>query len=113
MKKIPIKTAKQIAEDWGYDQVLIFGWDKKTCVTSVATYGRTTEDCDQIAQGGNWLKKTVLGWPESECCAEPSRVKKLRKKIKEFEEQVQKMTEMKVQEKRFKQSLSEGKDGEK
>jgi hypothetical protein len=47
------------------------------------TYGKTLEDCDQAAQGGNKIKKT-LGWPEELCSAEPSRVKKLKKEIEEL-----------------------------
>jgi hypothetical protein len=80
MKKIPIKKAKEVAKDLGYDQVLIFGWEKGENITHVATYGKTQEDCDQIAQGGNWFKEKVLKWPKSECCAEPNRMKKLRAK---------------------------------
>lgn len=92
-KKIAIKKAKEIAKELGYDQVLIFGWDKTENITSVATYGKSVEDCDQIAQGGNWFKEKVLKWPKSKCCAEPNRYKKLKEKCKELEDKFKQLKE--------------------
>ena len=83
MKKIPIKTAREIAHKFDYDQIIIWAWNKK-CGQHVTTYGKTIEDCDQVAQGGNWFKK-FLGWPKNLCCAEPNRVKLLKARIKELE----------------------------
>jgi len=88
MKRIPIKTAREIAKSQKFNQILIFGWDREGNITSVATYGKTVEDCDQIAQAGNWFKKKALHWPENECCAEPSRVKKLKEKIKNLQDYI-------------------------
>ena len=90
MKRIPIKTARDISKDQGYDQVLILGIDKENQCTSVATYGKTQEDCDQIAQGGNWMKRKVLGWPENECVAEPRRVRNLKEQLKKIKKTVRK-----------------------
>jgi hypothetical protein len=80
-KRIPICAAKDIGNTYGCDQVLVFAWSRKTGLQHVVTWGRTVEDCDQIAQGGNHLKRVILGWPESESCAEPNRVKKLKAQI--------------------------------
>lgn len=83
-KKIPIKTAKEIAKEFEYNQVLIFAWDKENNRQNVTTFGKSTEDCDQIAKGGNYIKEHFLGWPHNECCAEPDRVTKLKKQIEEI-----------------------------
>jgi len=80
-KRIPIKAAKELADDFLLKQVIIVAWDGK--LTHVVTYGKTLEDCDQAAQGGNFVKK-ALRWPES-LMTEPSRVKSLKARIKELE----------------------------
>lgn len=79
-KRIPIACAKRIAHEHGQKQVIIvtFGDDG---VTHVVTYGRSIEDCDQAALGGNCVKR-ALGWPDELCCAVPSRVKKLRDELR-------------------------------
>jgi len=72
---IPIETAKQIANDFEKDQVIIVCWDKKYGKTHVTTYGKTIDECKQAALGGNLIKKT-LGWPDELCHDTPSRIKK-------------------------------------
>lgn len=74
-KRIPIKSAKAIAKEFGYTQVIIHAYDGNTGMQCVATYGTTLEDCDNAAAGGNALKK-LLGWPEELCNAKPKRSKK-------------------------------------
>lgn len=71
-KRIPISAAKSVANDFGYTQVIITAFDKTTSTTSVCTYGKSQEDCQQAAQGGNFVKK-ALGWPESAINAKPLR----------------------------------------
>lgn len=73
-RRIPIKAAREIANNYGQDQVLILAWNRTDGRTHVVTYGRTVDDCEQAAQGGNRMKK-VMGWPESECRARPSRAR--------------------------------------
>lgn len=73
-KRIPIKTAKEFANKFEKDQVIILSWDKATGTTWVTTYGKTKEDCIQAAKGGNRIKK-MLSWPEELCNAKPSRLK--------------------------------------
>ena len=95
MKRIPIKDAKEISNNRGYDQVIVFGWSKEDNITSVVTYGKTVKDCDQVAQGGNWLKSTMLNWPDNECCSEPNRVKKLKEEIRDLKQYIMHMLTLK------------------
>jgi hypothetical protein len=75
MAKIPIDSAKNIAWEFDWDQVIIVAWNKTTGMQHVTTYGKMVEDCEQAAQGGNFVKK-ALGWSEEECNAKPRRVRK-------------------------------------
>lgn len=72
MKRITISAAKHIADEFDKDQVIILAFSKKDGKTWVTTYGRTVQDCQQAADGGNRLKR-VMGWPEELCNAMPSR----------------------------------------
>lgn len=73
-QRIPIKTAKEIANNLGYSQVIIFAYDGSTGIQSICTFGKTKSDCETAADSGNKLKKT-LGWPDEFCHAKPSRSK--------------------------------------
>ena len=79
-KRIPIKSAKAIGHNYGYDQVIIVAWDGVTKITSVCTWGKSLSDCDQAADGGNFVKKS-LGWPPKKCNDKPSRVKNLQSQL--------------------------------
>ena len=74
--RIPIKVAKDIAKKYDQQQVILVTWDKGT--THVVTYGKTLTDCEQAAQGGNFVKK-ALGWPDELCQTKPARVKRKEK----------------------------------
>ena len=74
-KRIPIKSARDIANNYGYSQVIIVAWDRETGLQHVTTYGKIIQDCEQAAKGGNFVKK-ALGWPDELCHAIPSRVTK-------------------------------------
>lgn len=74
-KRIPINWAKKIAEDLGYTQVIIHGYDGATGVQSVCTFGKSLSDCDNAAKGGNVIKK-MLGFPEEMCKSVPARIKR-------------------------------------
>lgn len=77
MKKyidVPIDAAKRIADEFDKDQVIIVCWDKIHGKTHVTTYGKTIEECEQAAKGGNLVKK-ALGWPDSLCHAKPTRLR--------------------------------------
>ena len=63
MKPIPIATASDVAERYGYDQIIIVarrvGDDGGEHVT---TYGRDKANCDVAARIGEYLKFKVMGW---------------------------------------------------
>lgn len=88
MSKLPITAVKQLAEEHGMSQVIVFGWDGE--LTHVATYGKTIEDCDVAARGANLIKKGWQ-WPE-QLLAEPSRVKALRAEIKRLKQELASLT---------------------
>ncbi|WP_320203720.1 hypothetical protein [Agrobacterium rosae] len=65
MRDIPISAAKLIADDYGYDQVVIYA---RRCYDSpephgehMTTYGRTVKHCGVAARMGDVLKK-FMGW---------------------------------------------------
>lgn len=61
MKPIPISAAKQIAEKYGYDQVIVIAravGEGEHCTT----YGKDKANCDVAAQCGDFLKFKVMGW---------------------------------------------------
>lgn len=70
--RIPISAAKEIADRYGQNQVVVVTFDKSTGLTHVVTYGKSVEECTQAAEGGNFVKR-ALGWPESLCNAKPKR----------------------------------------
>lgn len=74
-KRIPINWGKKIAEELGYTQVIIHGYDGETGEQCVTTYGKTISDCENAAEGGNAIKR-LLGWPEELCNAKPKRSNK-------------------------------------
>lgn len=65
MRDIPISAAQMIAENYGYDQVVIYA---RRCHDSpvhhgehMTTYGRTVEHCGVAARMGATLQK-FMGW---------------------------------------------------
>jgi hypothetical protein len=65
MKKIPIKAAKEIAEKYGYDQVIVYArktGDIKPHGEHITTYGKNKDHCNAAAQIGNFLKYKIIGW---------------------------------------------------
>lgn len=84
MKRLPIEVARRVAREHQLDQVIVLGWSHSDGVAHVVTWGRTVEDSDQAAQGGNRMK-AVMGWPPDQCQAEPSRVLMLKARLRELE----------------------------
>lgn len=74
-KPIPINWAKKIAEDLGYTQVIIHGYDGNSGIQHVTTFGKSLADCDNAAKGGNAIKR-LLGWDEKLCQSAPARIKR-------------------------------------
>ena len=65
MVSIPISAARAIADQYGYDQVVIYA---RRCHDTpephgehMTTYGRNREHCDVAARIGSTLKK-FMGW---------------------------------------------------
>lgn len=61
---IPISAAKQIADLYGYDQVVIVA--RKTGVIGhehVTTYGVNKRHCEIAAKIGDFFKYKIMGWP--------------------------------------------------
>lgn len=70
MREIPIAAAKEIADKYGYDQIIIIGRVVDTPETSgwehVTTYGKDNEHCSVAAQIGNYFKYVVMKWPRED-----------------------------------------------
>ena len=63
MKPIPISAAKQIAEKYDYDQVVVIA-RKVGQGEHVTTYGKDKANCDVAARMGDHFKYKVMGWPK-------------------------------------------------
>ena len=81
--KLPITAAKNVAEVYGLQQVILLAWDGSQ--THVVTYGKTNEDCAMAAEGANFLKEKMK-WPTFD--DQPPLVKRLRARVKELEDQL-------------------------
>ncbi len=70
MKRIPISAAKRIADDYGYDQVIVYarrvGDDPDPHGEHVTTYGADKAHCDVAARIGDHLIYNVFQWPREE-----------------------------------------------
>jgi hypothetical protein len=74
-KRIPITQAKEIANKFGYSQVIIHAYDGETGMQCITTFGKSLADCKNAAEGGNAIKR-LLKWDEELCNTKPNRVKK-------------------------------------
>lgn len=67
LKPIPVSAAANIADSFGYDQVVIIarrvGDDPDPHGEHVTTYGRDPQHCAIAAATGGFLKHMVMGWP--------------------------------------------------
>ncbi|WP_395026558.1 hypothetical protein [Comamonas odontotermitis] len=76
MLEIPISAAKEIADSYGYDQVVIIarrvGDDPDPHGEHVTTYGRDKAHCGVAARVGNYIKHKIMGWPEYTPAAQPA-----------------------------------------
>ncbi|MDD9738467.1 hypothetical protein PVW47_01595 [Marinovum sp. SP66] len=67
MKDIPISAAKDIAQRYGYDQVMILARKVDTFDEEggehVTTYGVDPENCEVAARIGTTVKHHLMGWP--------------------------------------------------
>lgn len=61
MKRIPITAGRRIAEEYGYDQVVIVA-RKVGGGEHCTTYGVDKANCDVAARIGNFFKFRLMGW---------------------------------------------------
>ena len=65
MRRIPITAAKRIADEFGYDQVVVYarkvGEDPAPHGEHMTTYGVSRVHCDVAARMGDTLKR-FMGW---------------------------------------------------
>ena len=65
-KPIPISAARKIAEQYGYDQVVVMARKVGPDGTEhVTTYGVSKAHCEIAAKMGHFLKHKIMGWPET------------------------------------------------
>lgn len=69
--EVPWSAAKEIAEKFEKNQVIIVTWDDAHKMQHVTTYGTSRESSAQAAQGGNFVKE-ALGWPDRLCHDAPA-----------------------------------------
>jgi len=66
MKRIPIKAAQEVAEKYGYDQVMIYarkvGEAPDPHGEHMTTYGVNKAHCDAMARIAGFLQTKILGW---------------------------------------------------
>jgi hypothetical protein len=66
VKPIPIAAAQRIAEQYGYDQVIIYGRkvgeNPAPHGEHMTTYGVDKAHCDVAARIGDFLKYKIMGW---------------------------------------------------
>lgn len=62
-KPIPITAAKRIAQEYGYDQIVIYARsvDSDVPIEHMTTYGETKAHCKVAAMMGETLRK-FMGW---------------------------------------------------
>ncbi len=58
-KRIPIVRARELAKQYGHDQMIILGWDQKTGRVCITTYGKDKKNCDQAALGGKKISELL------------------------------------------------------
>lgn len=67
MRPIPISAGKRIADEYGYDQVIIIarkvGEAPDPHGEHVTTYGVNTVHCAVAAKIGDFFKHKLMGWP--------------------------------------------------
>lgn len=66
MKRIPIAAARRIADEYGYDQVIIIarkiGENPAPNGEHLTTYGVNKQHCAVAARIGDFLQDRVMGW---------------------------------------------------
>lgn len=61
-KRIPITKAKELSEQYGWDEIVIIGIDSLDESGCITTYGATKTLCKIAGNLGNIIAKDVIGW---------------------------------------------------
>lgn len=62
--ELPIKTAKHIADEYNWDQVIIVARKVgDNGYEHVVTYGKCSAHCEAAARAGNAIKHHLMRWP--------------------------------------------------
>jgi hypothetical protein len=72
--RIPIKAAREVAQRFDQDQVILITFGARPPRTHVVTFGKTLTDKAMAARFGNKLKRS-WGWTEDLCCSVPAAVR--------------------------------------
>lgn len=82
MKSIPVSAAKEIAQRFGYDQVVVYarrvGDAPDPFGEHMTTYGIDKVHCDVAARIGSRLQTELMGWPTKDAALTESEVEMLR-----------------------------------
>jgi len=66
MDKIPISAGKEIAEKYGYDQIVIIGRRVgDDGLESVTTYGIDKAHCGVASRMGDYIKYRIMKWEKN------------------------------------------------
>ena len=66
MSELPIKEARNIAQDYGWDQVIIVARRVGDAgYEHVVTYGKDKANCEAAARAGQALKHHLMRWPSA------------------------------------------------
>lgn len=63
--KLPIQAAKNVAEQYNLDQVILIARSHKDNLTHFVTYGKSDQDCGMAAIDGRKLRAVVEACPTS------------------------------------------------
>ena len=58
-KRIPMKAAKQIIDQYGHDQVVVVALDRESGQMQLVTYGKTMRDCREAARLGDVVAEAL------------------------------------------------------
>lgn len=66
-RPIPIEKAKEIADSFGYDQIVIIG---RACgengLEHVTTYGKDKEHCKHASEIGDFVRFEIMKWKKED-----------------------------------------------
>lgn len=82
-KPIPVCAGQRIAEEFGYDQVVIVARKVGVC-EHVTTYGVDKAHCAVAARMGNFFKHKLMGWPAEPATDRSAQVAAVMRLVDEF-----------------------------